>query len=146
MTKIKKKRYIPKRFESSGISGDTSANIYNSMLFSEVWFSLSKSQQILYIYCKAQYYGEKKKPKPMYKQLTEEEQMRCFTMNKAKWCKVCRLYKDGSQRLFIHDMKALIEKGFIDLIEDGKYSRTKNIYALSDRWLENDNNTINNTN
>ena len=55
----KKKKHFPKSFESTGISSDTSANIYVSMADSPAWLDLTKGQQLLYVYCKFQYYGEK---------------------------------------------------------------------------------------
>ena len=130
-------KYVPKSFESSGISSDTSANIYMSMLTSKSWQKLTKNQQILYVYCKAQYYAEKRKPKPQLKQLTDTELSLCFTMNKTKWCNLYHIYKDGNQNGFIKDMKALIDNGFIELVENGKSNRTKNIYKLSSNWQSN---------
>lgn len=129
-----RKIYKPKSFESNGATNDTSANIYMSMLMSENWRKLTKNQQLLYVYCKAQYYAEKRKPKPKLAQLSEEESCQCFTMNKSKWCSLYHIYKDGNQNGFIKDMKALIQYGFIDLIENGRNSRTKSIYKFSNRW------------
>lgn len=130
----KKNKYIPKSFESIGNSNDTSANIYMSMLLSDSWTNLTKNQQILYVYCKAQYYAEKRKPKPQIIELSEEELNLCFTMNKAKWCKLYKIYANGGQERFKKDMQCLIDNGFIDLIESGKNTRTKNIYKFSNRW------------
>ena len=129
-----KDKYKPKAFESTGISSDTSANIYMSMLMSDNWHKLTKNQQILYLYCKAQYYAEKRKPKPLVAELTDSELSRCFTMNKSKWCQLYNIYNDGNQASFIKDMNALIDKGFVELIESGKTTRTKSIYMLSSKW------------
>lgn len=128
----KKKEYVKKRFESDCSSSDTSANIYMSMLMSEKWQKLTKNAQVLYVYCKAQYYAEKKKPNPAYKQLAEGERNRCFTMNKSKWEKLYHIYTNGNQ--FYKDMRLLVENGFIEVIECGRLTRTKNIYMLSDKW------------
>lgn len=130
----KQKRYIPKSFESTGTTSDTSANIYMSMIMSENWQKLSKNQQLLYVYCKAQYYAEKRKPKPKLAQLSEQELAECFTMNKSKWCSLYHLYNNGNQNGFIKDMKALIDNGFIDIVENGKSTRSKSIYKLSNKW------------
>lgn len=129
-----KQKYKPKAFESTGISSDTSANIYMSMLLSCAWNNLTKNQQILYLYCKAQYYAEKRKPKTMVIELKEDKRNLCFTMNKAKWCSTYGLYKNGGQGRFKKDMQALINNGFIKEIENGKTSRTKNIYQFSSEW------------
>ncbi len=126
------KKYVPKQFESSSPQFDTSANIYMSMLMSAAWQSLNAGAKMLYMYCKAQYYGEKRKPKPDFRQLTEQEQQQCFTMNKSKWKDLYHIYTNDRQ--FYKDMSLLIKSGFIELIESGKNTRTKNIYMLSDKW------------
>lgn len=127
------KKYEPKSFESDGSSSDTSANIYMSMLMSYAWQQLSKNAQVLYVYCKAQYYAEKKKPKTEHRQLTEQEQRQCFTMNKSKWQKLYKIYKSDNGQ-FNKDMKQLIDYGFVELLESGKNVRKKNTYMLSNKW------------
>ena len=137
MSRKKNNIYIPKSLESSKSSkNDIFASIYLSMIKSDKWKGLSKNQQLLYVYCKFQYYGEKNCPKPMVKKLAEEEYALCFTMNKSKWCKAYNLYKEGNQAMFYKDMDALINNGFIELVECGKTSRTKNIYKFSNKWNE----------
>lgn len=130
----RKTPYRPKSFESTGAGGDTSANIYMSMLLSDSWKALSKNAMILYVYCKEQLYAEKRKPNPNpeLKHLTEQEQARCFTMNRAKREDLYGLYSNSNQ--FYKDMKLLIKHGFVELIESGRTTRTKNIYMLSDKW------------
>lgn len=130
----REKMYMPKSFESIGNSNDTSANIYMSMLLSPAWNNLTKNQQILYVYCKSQYYAEEKKPRPLIKELTDNEINLCFTMNKSKWCKLYKIYADGGQERFKKDMDALINNGFIEIIENGKVKSQPNIYAFSDKW------------
>lgn len=119
-----KKEYTKKPFESSGVSWDTSANIYMSMLQSKAWGELTAKQQVLYLYCKAQLYAEKKKP---------DGEM-SFTMNKSKWCDLYGMYTAANNRMFYRDMAALIEKGFIICTECGATTRTKSVYAFSDSW------------
>lgn len=128
----RKKPYQPKPFESDGRAGDTSANIYVSMLVSPAWKGLSNGAKLLYVYCKAQYYAEKEKPLPRYETLTESERVRCFTMPKEKWATLYELY--GSPNTFLRDMEQLLKGGFIELVENGKTTRTKNVYMLSERW------------
>lgn len=120
-----KKKYCKKSFESNGSNSDTSANIYISMMLSLAWLALTKQQQVLYLACKGQYYGEKKKPynNPLY-----------FTMNRSKWHHMYKLYSLSNSAGFYRDMSALIEHGFIICIESGASTRTKNIYAFSDKW------------
>ncbi len=88
------KKYVPKQFESSSPQFDTSANIYMSMLMSAAWQSLNAGAKMLYMW---QYYGEKRKPKPDFKQLTEQEQQQCFTMNKSKWKDLYHIYTNDRQ-------------------------------------------------
>lgn len=124
MSGSKKKRYEKKSFESDGSSGDTSANIYMSMLQSEAWRDLTAQQQRLYLYCKAQYYGQKKKP---------NDDSLCFNMNQAKWSGY-GLYKVTNASGFYRDMAALTAHGFIACVESGAATRTKSVYRFSDAW------------
>lgn len=121
----RKKQYEKKPFESTGISSDTSANIYISMLMSSAWKMLTAQQKTLYLYCKAQYYAEKKKP---------EDNREYFTMNQSKWCSLYEIYKKNNAAAFYRDMAALIEYGFIKCVECGNTTRTKSIYAYSSMW------------
>lgn len=130
----RKDKYKPKSFESIGNSDDVSSNIYMSMLMNDNWRALTKNQQILYVYCKAQLYAEKKKPIPVIRKLNESEQKLVFTMNRSKYIHLYGLYSEGNRQSFKNDMSALISFGFIDIIEDNSNTRQKNIYMLSDRW------------
>ena len=121
----RKGKYTPKSFESSKGIGDVSANIYASMLHSKRWQQLTIGQQVLYLYMKTQYYGAKS----IDKQLPE-----AFYFNKAMWDKTYKLYKNPNY--FYDDRNALIENGFIEFVERGKTTRTKNIYILSDKWQD----------
>lgn len=122
----KKNTYIPKSFESTGKPGDTSSNIYVSMLLSPAWLDLTPKQIQLYLVCKAQRYAEKKKP---------NEDDLCFTMNRSKWTHMYGLYRKGSnEQGFYRDMEALINHGFIACVECGATTREKSIYRFSDKW------------
>ena len=121
----KTKPYEKKPFESIGASSDTSANIYMSMLLSDAWRALSAQQQRLYLYCKAQYYGEKRKP---------NDDRLCFTMNQSKWASLYGLYEKSNAKGFYRDMSALIEHGFIVCVECGAATRTKSVYKFSSMW------------
>lgn len=85
----KKNHYSPKSFEAigqkfKGIHGammaDTSATIFESMLQSDAFKSLNPKQQILYVYCKAQYYG-KRKPEKDYPDIPQFEGADLFYFN-----------------------------------------------------------------
>lgn len=96
-----------------------------TMLLSEAWKDLNARQKTLYLYCKAQYYAEKTKPRndPL-----------CFTMNRSKWADLYGLYDRGNGKTFYTDLYALIAHGFIICVEDHKQSFKKNIYKFSSMW------------
>jgi len=120
---VRKKKYTPKKFESSKGVGDVSANIYASMMQSIKWQQLTTRQRVLYIYMKLQYYGAK---------AIDGQPVEAFYFNKSMWKQMYKLYKNSNY--FYEDRNALIESGFIEIIECGKTTRTKNIYIFSDRW------------
>ncbi len=128
----RKKKYRPKSFESTGASGDTSANIYNSMLTSAAFMDLKDRQQVLYFYCKNQYYGVRK-PKLDYPDIEAVQSDECFYMNLALAVKY-GLYTKSGNKEFYKDMKALVEAGFIDVVSSGKITGKRSIYRFSDRW------------
>lgn len=118
----RRKQYIPKAWES--INGSRlSANIYVSMMQSNAWMQLSKNARLLYLYMKAQYYGAKN---------LSDRPATDFVFNWALVSKTYKLYTNYQR--FENDRNMLIEKGFIDLVENGKNTRTKSIYRFSDRW------------
>lgn len=122
-----KRKYQKKAFESIGTNSDTSANIYHSMLISEAWQALSKTQKLLYLYMKAQYYQQKQHP---------QNNPERFYFNKYLWCNKYGLYKNNNH--FAKDRDALIEKGLIKVVEDGSTTRTKNVYQFSSMWQKYD--------
>lgn len=141
----RKKTYEPKAFESRNQGSsfvnqrgknqtDTSANIYESMLQSKAFKSLTAKQQILYVYCKSQYYG-KRKPKKDYEKQGLYQEETCFYMN---WGKALdyNLYTQSSSRNFYRDMKKLEEMGFIEKLKSGQDHKEKNVYKFSGKWAE----------
>lgn len=137
----KKTKYVPKAFESRGekftdsngtVRADTSANIYESMLLSKAFITLTSKQQILYIYCKSQYYGHRK-PEKDYKDIEQFQGADLFYLNWAA-VKAYGLYKDSMHSNFYKDMKALCEHGFIRNISSGASQRKKSIYKFCSDW------------
>ena len=126
MGKGKKTGYIPRPFESGKQYGDTSANIYHSMLLSDAWKDLTANQKVLYLACKDQYYGEKRRP--------DADDRQCFTMNRHKWLTVYELYSTANERGFYRDMKELINHGFVECLFSGKFNHQKSVYRLSSAW------------
>lgn len=143
MAKNKSRVYVPKTFESDpqfliGRNYDTSANIYMSMMLSPAWLDLSKAQQILYLYCKAQYYGKNKKEQ---KELMTAEELlskkevdtsKRFFMNREMWLNFYKIYPDNGQ--FYKDIKVLCDFGFIKTIERNQNTKKRNIYEFTDQW------------
>lgn len=122
----KKRKYVKKPFESSCISSDVSANIYESMLVSKAYKDLTPQQKSLYTCCKAQLYSQKKKP------IAEDNES--FTMPQSKWAGKYGLYKPSNYKGFQRDMEALINHGFIICVQGGENTRTPNIYKYSAAW------------
>ena len=119
---MSKKKYLPKSFESIG--GQTlSANLYASMLQSKAYKSLSNGARTLYTFMKLQYYGAKG---------IKDHDKTDFYFNWALANKTYSLYTNNTQ--FKKDRDMLVEYGFIEVVENGKSSRTKNIYRFSDKW------------
>lgn len=137
----KKQKYNPKAFESVGehflnqkgkSQIDTSANIYESMLQSAAFKSLTTKQQILYVYCKAQYYGKRKPKKDYEKQgLFQSDEHFYFNIGLAE---EYGLYKMSNHKRLYTDLRALEKAGFIACEKSGKGHKEKNVYCFSDKW------------
>lgn len=130
----RKKPYKPKRFESTGVSNDTSANIYESMLLSPAFLDLNSRTRTLYLYMKAQYYG-KRKPGKDFPDVEQVQSGECFYFNMAVAVKY-NLYSVNNHTQFYKDIKILENHGFIKTISNGKATRSKSIYRFSDEWQE----------
>lgn len=135
----KKTDYVPKSFESKGKNftnrrgkpqKETSANIYESMLQSPGFNKLNSKQKVLYLYCKAQFFG-KRKPGKDYKEQFQDDG--CFYFN---WGKALEygLYTEKSNANFYRDMQALEKWGFIEKLKSGQAHKEKNVYRFSDKW------------
>ena len=129
----RKKKYIPKDIESIKGKGDTSANIYRSMMLHPACRDLTGNQFRLYVFCKSEYYGKNRHDLDGFPDCVRENPA-YFTFNRAKWQKdgLYDLYSNSGQ--FYKDMAALIDHGFIDCVQSGYSTRTKSLYKLSDRW------------
>lgn len=102
------------------------ARLYATMLTHPRWIGLSDRQKILFAYMKLQEYGGKgNRP--------DENDTEKFYFNWALASKTYHLYKKNKTG-FYSDIKALDEAGFIDILENGRSSRTKSVYKYSDRW------------
>lgn len=133
----RKSKYIPKCFESVGNSNDTSANIYESMLLSPAFLALNNRQRLLYLYCKAQYYG-KRKPTRDFKEVGLYQENTYFYLNRATIRKYkVQGYPDSDNKAFYNDIDVLIAKGFITReLRGGGNGHTKSVYKFSSKWKE----------
>ena len=129
----KKNKYVPKTFESTiryttenGKSKtDTYATIFHSMIISDAYHSLTSRQKDVYTCMKDLYYSVPEKLHPFGRS-------EYFYFNKHLWKDVYKVHTNG-ERLRA-DIDALIEKGFIEEVENNKNLRQKNIYKYSDKW------------
>ena len=128
----RKAKYKPKPFESTGSSKDTSANIYESMLTHPAFLALTKNQRLLYVCCKAQYYG-KRKPGRDHPEIMELQAENLFYFSRHDAMKY-GLTKGNSNAEFYKDMAALEQGGFIETVVSGRATKSKSVYRFSDRW------------
>lgn len=122
MSRRGKSKFKPYTFEKIG-NANLSAVLFASMLQSNAYLDLSSNAKVLYTYMKLQLYGQAEKP---------QGKQDCFVFNKAMYTKVYPLFKNGEQ--FTKHCHELIRNGFIEEIENGHTTRTKNIYRFSDKW------------
>lgn len=118
----KKSAYTRKAYETKKPGTNTSepfVALYSTLLFSDAWLDLKPRAQMLYIYMRHQFGNGKG-------ELADGQ----FFFNQALWKD--KLYTNKNS--FISDVKALVAHGFIDIVESGRFTRTKSIYAYSDRW------------
>lgn len=131
----KKKKYVPHNFESLKGEGDTSSNLFMSMSMSLAWKKATPRAQMLYINMKHMQFGNTKHDKDKFDAAYRNDN-RYFTFSEKKWLKGYEkgfeMYSD--KRAFYKDVEILIGLGFIDCIEVGCNTRTKNLYRFSERW------------
>lgn len=117
-----------------------------SLLKSTAWKALNKRQQALYNLAFFQRYpaikeSRKKDPNPDispaarwpdYPQIGPD----CFYLNFSKAVNNGN-YRKYDRAAFYRDRKALIDKGFIDLVVDaGKMYKEKSVFRMSSRWQD----------
>ena len=122
MARKKKTKYIRKSFETrlpgaADSTGEKIVALCLTQLMSDAWANLTGNQRNLYIFMRLRYDGENEHG---------------FYFNKALYMKQYRLYTNGTQ--FQRDLAGLVENGFVDIVERGWTTRTRNVYAFSDRW------------
>ena len=129
----RKKRYKPKPFESSGVSNDTSANIYHSMLTSPAFMDMTKNQRILYVCMKDRYYGTRK-PEADFPEIESFQGAEKFYFNLALAANEYNLYKKTNRKSFYDDIKEIERHGFIKTVSSGRNTHMRSVYRLADDW------------
>lgn len=142
MGRRKKPKWTARPFESKGesfinpatgkLQKDTSANIYESMLLHPAFTTLKPRQQVLYLVCKAQFYGHRK-PKQDFTELEAFQDEKCFYLNLSAVVRYGN-YTRNMRREFYADMKELEKRGFIKTISSGRSTKSKSIYQFSADW------------
>lgn len=128
-----KQKYKPRNFESAIGTGDKSANLYQSMLTSEVFTSLKTRQKVLYVYIKLQLYRSVSKPQDDFEDDSRLKGNEIFYFNFGL-AQRYGLYSKTGNHEFYSDMKTLCEKGFIECLASGRSTRSRSIYKLSSKW------------
>ena len=121
----RKKRPARHRPFESATSSGRFIKICHDMMQSPAWKALSRSARYLYIEFKAKYTAKYSSDQL----ISENARDLSFPASEAGM-----LY--GDLRTFRADVDALINCGFIDLVESGQTTRTANIYGLSERWKQ----------
>lgn len=124
-----------KIFDRNGtqMKADTVTRIFESMLLSDAFISLTSKQKVLYLYCKAQWYGKAKpKSEEVFKNLDlfQDDDYFYFPLRTAA---SYGLYNKNTHANFYRDMQALIDHGFIKRVSPGRFKQ-KSIYQYSDGW------------
>lgn len=110
--------------------------VSDSMRRSKAFKSLSKRQIWLLLLCKRQMYSGNK-PINDYQAFNQSGKIHDddFYLN---WALVTKsedaIYKETESTPFRRDIKALIEKGFIECVESGRATKKRNVYRMSPDW------------
>ena len=107
------------------------SRIFESMMLSKAFQSLSNKQKMLYLVAKLQFY--KRKPFQDFPNISELSKEEIIYIPFSVGVKH-GLYTKANSGRFYKDLKALEEHGFIETLSSGKPQKTKSIYKLSDKW------------
>ena len=123
-----KRKIMP--YESSQADKDTSANIFISMMLSDAWQDLNDSARVIYLYMKAQRFGQKDVKDNDYMGESVTYGKDCFYFNRGLLKKFGKTDPTTCKKAIDN----LISHGFIELVHDGKRTRTNSIYKYSSNW------------
>lgn len=108
------------------------ARIYDDMMLSEAFVTLTVRQKMLYVVAKMQFYGHRK-PAKDYPDIEAFRSESCFYLNRALGVRY-GLYPPTNHRDFYKDIDVLIKHGFIERISNGRSNQKKSIYRFSGDW------------
>lgn len=101
---------------------DKHAQLYLSLMLSEAFKSLNKSEQMLLVYMIAETYNKK---------LTDQNLgVDAFYFNRA----IQEKWNTSTGTRFIKHRNKLMDRGFIRFIENNHHRGQKNIYELCEGW------------
>ena len=123
----RKYEYLPKSWETPDPKNKKYVAIHALMLRHPSWIDLTPKQQVLYMNMKMQVYS---KDRPKSSVANGEPPAEAFYFNEAMW--LGKLYTNKPQ--YYRDRDMLIERGFIAIFENGRNTKTKNIYVPSNKW------------
>jgi hypothetical protein len=126
---MSRKKLEPATFETGGCSGYL--RLYHDMLTSPAWGSLSLRQRGLYLAFKG-LYKEKRADGKIISSNKDEIHFSGQEATKPGSDGEKPLY--GDQHTFFKDLDALIDAGFIRVVQTGYYTRSATVYGFSDRW------------
>lgn len=109
------KKQPPEKWENIGLN-ERHARLFIGMFESPAYRNLKSRQRDLYTHMKFQYKGKENR----------------FTFSWSMANKVYGMYTN--RNMFYSDVQALIDAGFIECVEYGKYENKKSVYAFSDKW------------
>lgn len=147
MSKKKRRKYAPKKFESQGFGdqkmtytdrfgkkrSDSFCMVFESLLQSAAYTDLSDKQKALYIVCTSQLYGHRK-PEKDHKDVPELQGDDVFYLNWREVHERYGMYSQNNHGRFYKDMKVLQEHGFIKQIASGKSQHKKSIWQFDWQW------------
>lgn len=127
----RRKKQPPKSYQRRSNGSSHFIQLFDDLLDSKAFHSLSARQKILYVYCLRESHGTAMRDNAPEGGQGDE---RLFYMNRGLRVKVHELYSESDTRGFERDMGALVSVGLVDCVSSGYAAREKSVYRLSARW------------
>lgn len=134
----------PQKFETKGGKGGF-VRLYDDLLFSVAFNSLTPGARTLYMFFLYARYHQTSEEKAYLAQKYGNTDHTYLFFNESRWqdtpnhkrdsMHYC-IYPVGGGRQFRRDKNALIDKGFLEVIEQNSHRMAKNVYRLSSKWQD----------